>query len=320
MVDILCETPDRFLLLPIRDEQAWKYYQDAVACFWTAQELDLTHDRYEELQDGQKTVLNNVLAFFATADGIVGENLATNFIPQVQCAEMRAFYSFQCAIETVHAQVYGELIQTYVPESSEQSELFHALERNPGVKSLGDWALHWTYPSRASFGERLVAFACVEGILFSAPFCVIFWFKQLGLLPGLCKANEFIARDEAQHMSFACFLFRDRLLPEQRPSTARVHEIVKQCVDVEYQFIEAALPTGLQGLNAHSMSQYVRYVADVMLTMMGLPKLYDERNPYSWMSMLGLGGKQNFFEGRVSEYKRANVSGNEMFQIQDVEF
>ena len=314
MSDILAETPDRFLLLPVRDERAWAFYQEAVACFWTAQELDLTHDRYGELQDGERTLLNNVLAFFAAADGIVGENLATNFIPQVQTAEMRAFYAFQAAIETVHAQVYGELIQTYVPDSGEQALLFDALQINPGVKALGDWALKWTDAGTATFGERLVAFACVEGILFSAPFCVIFWFKTLGLLPGLCKANEFIARDEAQHMRFACFLFKDRLLPHQRPSVQRVHDIVRQCVDVERRFIEGALPKGLQGLNAKSMQQYVEFTANVMLGMMGLPVLFNATNPYSWMQMLGLGGKTNFFEGRVSEYKRADVTGD-IFQM-----
>ena len=167
MSDILAETPDRFLLLPVRDERAWAFYQEAVACFWTAQELDLTHDRYSELQDSERTLLNNVLAFFAAADGIVGENLAANFIPQVQTAEMRAFYAFQAAIETVHAQVYGELIQTYVPDSGEQALLFDALQINPGVKALGDWALKWTDAGTATFGERLVAFACVEGILFT---------------------------------------------------------------------------------------------------------------------------------------------------------
>lgn len=302
--DILAPTDDRLLLLPVKDSQAWTFYKEALANFWTAEEIDLAHDNIDELDARDRRALMYVLAFFAAADGIVGENLAANFIPQVQVAEMRAFYTFQLAIETVHAQVYGELIETLIKDPKEQSEVFKAITDNEAVQRLGEWSLRWTDPSEASFGERLVAFACVEGILFSGPFAVIFYFKTRGLLPGLCKSNEFIARDEAQHMRFACFLFKDRLLPHQQPSRARVHEIVQSCVDVEKDFVEFAI-ADMPGMNSRTMSQYIEFVADVLLTLMGVPKLFNATNPFSWMTMIGMEGRQNFFEGRVSEYQRA---------------
>ena len=222
--DILETDDQRLLLLPVRDERAWGFYKEAVRNFWTAEEIDLSHDNLSDVQPNDRVALKRVLAFFAVADGIVGENLATNFIPLVQVGEMRAFYSFQCAIETVHAEVYGQLIETLIEDRSEQHALFHATKKNDAVQMLSRWALDWTDDKRATFGERLVAFACVEGILFSGPFAIIFYFKTRGLLPGLCKSNEFIARDEAQHMRFACFLFKDRLLPSQRPSKEEEEE------------------------------------------------------------------------------------------------
>jgi ribonucleotide reductase beta subunit family protein with ferritin-like domain len=235
---------------------------------------------------------------------------------------MRAFYTFQLAIETVHAQVYGELIETLIKNPDEQEEVFQAIGSNNAVKRLGEWSMRWTDPEEASFGERLVAFACVEGILFSGPFAVIFYFKTKGLLPGLCKSNEFIARDEAQHMRFACFLFKDRLLEHQRPSRERVHEIVQSCVDVEKDFVKFAI-SDMPGLNSRSMSQYIEFVADVLLTLMGVPKLFNATNPFSWMNMIGLEGRQNFFEGRVSEYQRcigaAKTLDSENFGKQNVD-
>lgn len=309
--NILTETPDRLLLLPVRDHEAFRFYKEAIANFWTAEEVDLAHDNFDVLDKRDRQALMYVLAFFAAADGIVGENLAVNVIPQVQVAEMRAFYTFQAAIETIHAEVYGLLIETLVKDPAEQAELFSAIHGNEAVKMLGDWALQWTDEKTASFGERLVAFACVEGILFSGPFAVVFWFKSRGLLPGLCKSNEFIARDEAQHMRFACFLFKDRLLPSQRPSNDRVYEIVQSCVDVEKDFVKFAI-ADMPGLNSRSMSQYIEFVADVLLTLMGVPPLYNAANPFAWMTMIGMPAKQNFFEGRVSEYKRAAGAASEL--------
>lgn len=305
--DILRETPDRLLLLPVRDEKAWSFYKDAIAAFWTAEEIDLAHDDFGSLHGNDRRALKAVLAFFAAADGIVGENLATNMIPQVQSAEARAFYAAQCMIETIHAEVYGQLILSYVPDPSERAEMFTAVQSNPAVKRLADWSLRWTDDRRATFGERLVAFACVEGILFSGPFCVIFYYKTRGLLPGLCKANEFIARDEAQHMMFACFLFKERLLEHQRPEDARVHEIVRECVELEKQFIEHAI-AGMPGLTRETMDRYIEFVADVLCVSMGVARIYNTPNPYSWMTMIGIPGKTNFFEGRVSDYKRSRAS------------
>ncbi len=304
MSDIMRESPDRFLLLPVEDHQAWAFYKEAIANFWTAEEVDLANDRYDDLKPEDKKLLKMVLGFFAAADGIVGENIATNFIPQVQRGEIRAFYAFQLAVETVHAEVYGLLIETYIRCPTERAELFRAVQGVPAVKRLADWALRWTDPDAASFGARLVAFACVEGILFAAPFCVIFYYKTRGLLPGLCKSNEWIARDETQHMMFACFLYRDRLLPEQREPTNVVHEIVGECVSLQKSFIDEAL-CDMPGLNAAMMGQYVEFVADVLLHHMGVPIMYQAANPFSWMTMIGMPGKTNFFEGRVTEYRRA---------------
>ena len=322
--DILKDDDQRLLLLPVRDERAWGFYKEAVRNFWTAEEIDLSHDNLDDVQPNDRVALKRVLAFFAVADGIVGENLATNFIPLVQVGEMRAFYSFQCAIETVHAEVYGQLIETLIKDRSEQHALFHATKKNDAVQMLSQWALNWTDDKRATFGERLVAFACVEGILFSGPFAIIFYFKTRGLLPGLCKSNEFIARDEAQHMRFACFLFKDRLLPSQRPSTERVYEIVRSCVDAERVFVKAAV-LGMPGLSEASMCEYIEFVADVLLTYMGLPRLYNTANPFSWMTMIGMPGRTNFFEGRVSEYKRSvgaavELRGENSLTGNDVDF
>ena len=304
--NILKETPDRFLLLPVEDKEAWGFYKEAIANFWTAEEVDLASDKFSELPSVDRNLLKMVLSFFAAADGIVGENLATNFIPQVQQAEIRAFYAFQMAIETVHAEVYGQLIETYIHDRAERDAMFRAITEVPAVRALGDWALKWTDPASRSFAERLGAFACVEGILFAAPFCVIFYYKTRGLLPGLCKSNEWIARDETQHMMFACFLYRERLLPEQRASVAEVHQIVTECVELQGAFIDDAL-CDMPGMNASMMKQYVQFVADVLRVNMGVQPIYRVGNPFSWMTMIGMPGKTNFFEGRVTEYKR---SGN----------
>lgn len=308
-MDILAPRPERLLLKPVIDKAAWKFYKDAVANFWTAEEVDLTHDDFETLGDAEKQCLRAVLSFFATADGVVAENLAENFVEDVQVGEMRAFYAFQAAIETVHQEVYGDIILSYIPDSAERRRMFDAQLHDPTIRKLTEWCLRWTQSEDASFAQRLVAFACVEGILFSAPFCVIFYFKQLGVLPGLCKSNEFIARDEAQHMEFACFVYRDRLLESQKTTVEDVHRIVRECVALEEEFVRGALQR-LPGMNADSMITYVHFVADVLLQRLGVPTLYNARNPFSWMTTIGVGAKQNFFENRVSEYKRASVTAN----------
>lgn len=306
-MDILQPRPERLLLKPVHDKEAWKFYKDAVANFWTAEEVDLTHDDFAALGADEKACLRAVLSFFATADGVVAENLAENFVEDVQVGELRAFYAFQAAIETVHQEVYGDIILTYIPDTQSRQRMFDAQLHDPTIRKLTDWCLRWTQSDTASFAQRLVAFACVEGILFSAPFCVIFYFKQLGVLPGLCKSNEFIARDEAQHMEFACFVYRDRLLPEQKIAEADVHSIVRECVALEEEFVRGALRR-LPGMNADSMITYVHFVADVLLQRLGVAPLYNARNPFSWMTTIGVGAKQNFFENRVSEYKRASVT------------
>jgi len=320
--DILKPTPDRLLLLPVQDHEAWAFYKDAVAAFWTAEEIDVAHDDFGAIGGADRRALKAVLAFFACADGIVGENLAVNLIPQVQSAECRAFYAFQAAIETVHQEVYGKLIEAYIRDPEEQRAMFAAVEEDPAVKLLTEWAMRWTDDEQASFAKRLVAFACVEGILFSGPFCIIFYYKTRGLLPGLCKSNEFIARDEAQHMMFACFLYKDRLLPEQKASPARVHQIVRECVDLEKSFARQAIE-GMPGLTADTMSRYIEFVADVLCVSLGVDRIYKTDNPFSWMTVIGMPAKTNFFEGRVSDYKRgvsAQVKDTSVFVAGDVDF
>jgi ribonucleotide reductase beta subunit family protein with ferritin-like domain len=320
--NILECTDDRLLLLPVKDHDAWKFYKDAIGAFWTAEEIDLAHDDFDAIGGADRQALKSVLAFFACADGIVGENLAVNLIPMVQSAECRAFYAFQAAIETVHQEVYGKIIETYIKDSEEQEQMFNAMRCDPAVSLLSDWALQWTDDASASFAERLVAFACVEGILFSGPFCIIFYYKTRGLLPGLCKSNEFIARDEAQHMMFACFLYKDRLLPEQKASVETVHRIITECVDLEKRFVERAIE-GMPGLTAATMKRYIEFVADVLCVSLGVPRIYGVDNPFSWMTAIGMPAKTNFFEGRVSDYKRGvspHVSDDAAFASEDLDF
>ena len=320
--DILQHSDDRLLLLPVQDQEAWKFYKDAIGAFWTAEEIDLAHDDFESIGGADRKALKSVLAFFACADGIVGENLAVNLIPLVQSSECRAFYAFQAAIETVHQEVYGKIIETYIKNSEEQTKMFDAIHSDPAVSLLSDWAMKWTDDATASFAERLVAFACVEGILFSGPFCIIFYYKTRGLLPGLCKSNEFIARDEAQHMMFACFLYKDRLLPEQKTSNERVHQIINECVELEKQFVERAIE-GMPGLNATTMKRYIEFVADVLCVSLGVPRIFGADNPFSWMTTIGMPAKTNFFEGRVSDYKRGispHVTDDSAFGADELDF
>lgn len=313
--DILADTSERLLLIP-EDKEAWAFYKEAIQNFWTAEEIDLAGDDIDTIGPKDRHALKQVLGFFAVADGIVGENLATNLIPLVQVGEMRAFYTFQAAIETIHAEVYSQLVTTLIKDERERDEIFASIKTKSAATRLSKWALDWTHESNATFAERLVAFACVEGILFSGPFAVIFYFKTKGKLPGLCKSNEFIARDEAQHMRFACFLYRDRLLPSQKLSDERVHEIVGQCVRVAREFVDDAI-ADMPGLNRRSMGQYVEFVADVLLTYMGVPVKYNAQNPFSWMTMIGMPAKTNFFEGRVSEYRRSSGSASALLHEPD---
>lgn len=296
----------RFVLFPIQDHAAWDFYKKAEACFWTAEEVDLSQDigDWEKLSDNERHFIKHVLAFFAASDGIVLENLAARFLVEVQEAEARTFYGFQIMIEGVHAEMYSLLIDTYVRDTAEKNLLFNAIENFTAVKAKADWAIKWISSER-SFAERLVAFAAVEGIFFSGSFCSIFWLKKRGLMPGLTFSNELISRDEGLHCDFACLLYlRER---KEEGSSSRVYEIIRSATEIELQFVRESLPVELIGMNADLMSQYIQFIADRLLIALGHEKIYGSRNPFDWMEMISMQGKTNFFERRVGEYRKSRV-------------
>jgi ribonucleoside-diphosphate reductase beta chain len=304
---ILQETKDRFVLFPIQHDAIWKMYKTSVANFWTAEEIDLQSDmnHWINLKDDERHFISHVLAFFAASDGIVNENLVVNFMQDITIPEARCFYGFQIAIENIHAETYSLLIDTYIKDTKEKSRLFNALETVPCVKKKADWAMKWIEKS-TSFAERLVAFAAVEGIFFSGSFCSIFWLKKRGLMPGLCKSNEFISRDEGLHCDFACLLYS--MLDNKLPNDT-VKAIIMEAVVYEKEFVSEAIPVELIGMNAKLMCQYIEYVADRLLESLGQTKVYNALNPFDWMEMISLQGKTNFFENRVSEYQKAGIMG-----------
>ncbi|TGD77808.1 ribonucleoside-diphosphate reductase small subunit [Hymenobacter wooponensis] len=305
MEPLLTENPNRFVLFPIQHNDVWQMYKKAEASFWTAEEIDLSQDQkdWENLNDGERHFISHVLAFFAASDGIVNENLAVNFMQEVQMAEARCFYGFQVMMENIHSETYSLLIDTYIKDPKQKDYLFNALETVPAVSKKGEWAIKWI--NSENFTERLIAFAAVEGIFFSGSFCSIFWLKKRGLMPGLTFSNELISRDEGLHCDFACLLYKDHLqnkLPE-----SRVHEIIRDAVQIEQEFVTDALPVNLIGMNAQLMSQYIEFVADRLLDALGYSKIYGSTNPFDFMEMISLQGKTNFFEKRVGEYQKAGV-------------
>ncbi|KAK1259719.1 hypothetical protein QJS04_geneDACA015466 [Acorus gramineus] len=303
---LLRPTPDRFSMFPIRYPQIWEMYKKAEASFWTAEEVDLSQDHLhwsQTLTPDERHFISHVLAFFASSDGIVLENLALRFMSDVQVAEARAFYGFQIAIENIHSEMYSLLLEAYVMDPVEKDCLFRAVETVPCVRRKAEWALRWIDGSE-SFAERLVAFACVEGIFFSGSFCAIFWLKKRGLMPGLTFSNELISRDEGLHCDFACLLYS---LLNQRLSEERVKGIVAEAVDIEREFVCDALPVALVGMNGDLMCQYIEFVADRLIDALGCSKLYNVQNPFDWMELISLQGKTNFFEKRVGEYQKASV-------------
>lgn len=281
-------------------------YKQAEASFWTAEEIDLSADLkdWEKLNPGEKHFITHVLAFFAASDGIVNENLAVNFMREVQLPEARCFYGFQIMIENIHSETYSLLIDTYIKDTAEKNRLFHAIDTVPCVQKKAEWALKWI--SRGSFAERLIAFAAVEGIFFSGSFCSIFWLKKRGLMPGLSFSNELISRDEGLHCDFACLLYG--MLEEKLP-VETVHRMIADAVSIEQEFVTDALPVNLIGMNAKLMSQYIEFVADRLLVALGCPKIYNATNPFDFMELISLQGKTNFFEKRVAEYQKAGVMG-----------
>lgn len=317
---MLLPSNDRFVLFPIQHDDIWKAYKEQMACFWTVEELDLAEDLkdWENLSDNERHFIEHVLAFFAASDGIVNENLAINFSNEVQWPEARCFYGFQIMMENVHAETYSMLIDTYIKDTKKKDFLFNAIETVPAVKKKAEWALKWTDSDRASFGERLIAFAAVEGVCFSGSFCAIYWLKQKGLMKGLTFSNELIARDEGLHRDFA-ILLHNKL--SNKVPTGTIHQIIAEAVEVEKEFITEALPVSLLGMNCKQMSEYIEFVADHLCVSLGAPKIYGTANPFVWMEQISMQGKTNFFERRVAEYQKAGVMSDvqEKFSL-DMDF
>ena len=305
---ILESTNDRFVIFPIKHKEIWAMYKQAEASFWTAEEIDLQQDMNDwenKLTKDERHFIKHVLAFFAASDGIVNENLAINFLNEVQYPEARCFYGFQIAIENIHAETYSLLIDTYIKDNKEKDFLFNAIENLPCVAKKADWAMKWI--ENGNFAQRLVAFAAVEGIFFSGSFCSIFWLKKRGLMPGLAFSNELISRDEGLHCDFACMLYNQL---QNKLTVEEVTTIIAEAVEYEKEFVTDAIPVALIGMNAKLMCEYIEFVADRLLGELGCPKIYNSTNPFDFMEMISLQGKTNFFEKRVSEYQKAGVMGN----------
>jgi len=301
---LLRENKDRFVILPINYPRIWEMYKKHEASFWTAEEIDLHDDlkHWDNLNSGEKHFISHVLAFFAASDGIVNENLAVNFMSEVQIPEARCFYGFQIMMENIHSETYALLIDTYVKDPAEKNRLFHAIDTVPAVKKKAEWALRWI--ENGTFAQRLIAFAAVEGIFFSGSFCSIFWLKKRGLMPGLTFSNELISRDEGMHCEFACLLYS---MLSQKLSKQEATQIITDAVEIEKEFITEALPVNLIGMNAKLMSQYIEFVADRWLVELGYDKVYNAANPFDFMEMISLQGKTNFFEKRVGDYQKSGV-------------
>lgn len=311
---ILKEDPRRFVLFPIQHDDIWAFYKKSEASFWTAEEIDLgpdLHDWEHKLNDDERYFIKHVLAFFAASDGIVNENLAENFVAEVQYTEAKFFYGFQIAMENIHSETYSLLIDTYIKDKEEKNKLFNAIETMDCVKKKAEWALNWI--DNGSFAERLVAFAAVEGIFFSGSFCSIFWLKKRGLMPGLSFSNELISRDEGMHCDFACLLYNDHVVNKLSKET--VTKIITDAVDIEKEFVTDSLPVSLIGMNAKLMTQYIEFVADRLLAELGCDKVYKSENPFEFMEMISLQGKTNFFEKRVAEYQKAGVASGSESQV-----
>ena len=314
---ILCDD-NRFVMFPIKHDDVWDMYKKALESFWRAEEVDLSKDLkdWDSLNSDEKHFISMILAFFAASDGIVLENLGVRFMTDVKISEARAFYGFQIAMENIHSEMYSLLIDTYIKNKTKKDELFHALDNFECIKKKADWAMKWIN-QEDSFAERLVAFAAVEGIFFSGAFCSIYWLKKRGLMPGLTFSNELISRDEALHTEFAVLLYSKLA---NKLSQERIYEIITEAVEIEKEFITDALPCRLIGMNAKLMKQYIEFVADRLFVQMGYEKYYKTANPFSFMELISLEGKTNFFEKRVGEYALATKTKTENVFSMDTNF
>ena len=308
---ILQENKNRFVIFPIKHHDIWEFYKSMEASFWTAEEIDLSQDLNDwnnKLNDDERYFIKHILAFFAASDGIVNENLAENFVNEVQYAEAKFFYGFQIMMENIHSETYSLLIDTYVKDEAEKDDLFNALEVFPAIKKKADWALKWIESD--SFAERLIAFAAVEGIFFSGAFCSIFWLKKRGLMPGLTFSNELISRDEGVHCDFAVHLHNHHLI--NKVPKERIRSIIVDALNIEREFITESLPASLIGMNAILMTQYLEFVADRLLVELGCDREYNTTNPFDFMDMISLQGKTNFFEKKVAEYQKSGVMNTDV--------
>jgi len=303
---LLRENTRRYVIFPIQYHDIWQMYKKAEASFWTTEEVDLSKDPadWERMKPEEKKFISHVLAFFAASDGIVNENLVERFSQEVQVPEARFFYGFQIAMENVHSEMYSLLIDTYIKDPDQRDYLFNAIKTMPFVKKKADWALSWIADDRASFAERVIAFAAVEGIFFSGSFASIFWLKKRGLMPGLTFSNELISRDEGLHCDFACLMFKHVV---NKPSVSRITQIIRSAVVIEQEFLTDALPVDMIGMNCDLMRQYIEFVADRLLLELQCPKTYNAENPFDFMEHISLEGKTNFFEKKVGEYQKAGV-------------
>jgi len=306
MENILKENPNRFVIFPIEYNDIWEYYKQHQAAFWTAEEIDLTGDirDWENLSDNERYFIKNVLSFFAASDGIVNENLAENFLKEVQYPEAKFFYGFQLMMENIHSLMYSLLIDTYVSNPQEKDECFNAIDRLPAVQKKAKWALDWI--ENASFQERLVASAAVDGIFFSGSFCSIFWMKSRGIMQGLCNANSLIFKDENLHCDFAIHLLNNHI--QDRPSEKRIKEILLSALEIEKEFITESLPVSLIGMNSNLMKQYLEFVVDGLLVKLGCKKEFNVEQPFKFMEQIAVETKGNFFESRTVEYQKAKLN------------
>ena len=314
---ILESTDDRFVMFPLQYTDIWNLYKKQVDCFWRAEEVDLSKDLgdWEKLKPDEKKFISMVLAFFAASDGIVLENLALRFMGDVQIAEARSFYGFQIAMENIHSEMYSLLIDTYIKDNVEKDRLFHATNNFPCIRKKADWAKKWIEDKRSSFGARLVAFAAIEGIFFSSSFASIYWIKKRGIMPGLTFSNELISRDEALHTEFAILLYSKL---NKKINKTRIHDIIKEAVEIEKEFITESLPCRLIGMNANLMKQYIEFIADRLSCQLGYDKIYNSSNPFDFMELISVESKTNFFEKRVSEYALADKTKDEnVFDLSD---
>ena len=305
---LLKENPNRYVMFPIHYKDIWEMYKKAVASFWTVEEVDLIQDLsdWKKLSDNEKFFIKNVLAFFAGSDGIVLENLVERFMNDIQIPEVRSFYGFQVAIENIHSECYSLLIDTYITDPLEKTKLFNAIDTIPCVQKKANWAIKWIGDKESSFQKRLIAFAVVEGIFFSGSFCSIFWLKSRKLMPGLSFSNQLISRDEKLHTDFAVLLYNNYI--KNKINQDEVHKMFREAVDIEIEFITESIPCNMIGMNTELMKEYIKYVADFLLTQLNYDKIWKVQNPFGFMEQISLEGKTNFFESRVSEYSKSGIN------------